>query len=104
MNRGAFRKICGLSAVVFSAQRDLILKNYDCFADKISPLTTQLNNLEKSGKLEKELQALEILPGGEKVRGKEIAIFRDFIHLVERTIKAGEICSYGKKDSRDLER
>ena len=75
-------------AVVFNAQKDSILENADAFAEKLSVLVHRLNELQDSGSLDVMLSKLAVLPGGEKVRGKELELCRQFIQLVEKELKS----------------
>ena len=46
----------------------------------------QLDAIERSGKFEKRLREYTILPGGEKVRGKELELCKEFIKSAEQTL------------------
>lgn len=73
-------------AMVYNSHRECLLSNCNSFADNIPELIKQVDYLEQTGKFEERLQALVILPGGEKVRGKEMQFFRDFVASIERTM------------------
>ena len=73
-------------AVVYSALRDDMLKNATVFAKGLSILSKRIDVLESTGELESMLKEHAILPDGEKIRGKEAEICKQFIKDIEHTL------------------
>ena len=67
-------------AVVYNAYSDAMLRNAKAFAQKLPVLAKRIDVIEHSGELEKWLSVLTILSGGEKIRGREVELCRQFIH------------------------
>jgi len=72
-------------AIVFAAQKNCMLQNVDAFAEKLPVLARRLEELQ-AGQLEERLSQLTILPGGEKIRGHELAVCREFVQSVEENL------------------
>jgi hypothetical protein len=70
-------------AVVYYAYQGSILKNATVFAKELPSLSKRIEAIEHSGELEDMLKEHAILPGGEKIRGKETVICKQFIKDVE---------------------
>lgn len=67
-------------AVVCSDQKDELLRNSFAFAPQAGVLQTRIEELEKTGILEQQLNNLAVAPGGEKFRGHEYALCRQFLN------------------------
>lgn len=87
-------------AVVYDRQRDYMLKNIGAIVEKIPNLTQRIDMLAKAGELEEALSRLSILPGGEKIRGHELALCKHFLQAVEKNIENG----YYQCKQRGMER
>lgn len=74
-------------AIVFGDQKNSMLENSQVFAPKLETLEKRISDLDQSGVMEPALQALDLLPGGEKVRGKEVKICFDFIEAVSKKLE-----------------
>jgi hypothetical protein len=73
-------------AVVYNAYRDDLLKNVEAFAKELPTLAKQIDAIERSGEFENRIRAYSILPGGEKIRGEELALCKEFIESAEQTL------------------
>lgn len=69
-------------AVVYSAQKEGLLENAFSFSPQLSVLANRIEALAESGQLEPALQSLDIAPDGDKIRGSELAVCRQFLHDV----------------------
>lgn len=87
------RDIFDLSVVYFNL-RNSLLKNISFNEEKISSLKLRIEQIEKSGILEIELNNIYTLPGADKLIGKEAALCKDFIASMEKQLE------FDKKFSR----
>jgi hypothetical protein len=63
-------------AIVYDRRQDDVLKIAPVLAPKLEALSNRINLLESSGQFEAQIQEVEILDGGRKVRGHELDICR----------------------------
>ena len=63
-------------AVVYDKRKADLLKVAPLLAPKVEPLTNRINLLESSGQFESQINELQILDGGQKVRGRELDLCR----------------------------
>lgn len=76
-------------ATVYSAEKQLLLKNAPAFADKLDILCKRISALEAGGDLDSFLSALPILEKGKKIRGQEVSLCKDFIREVSIRLEKG---------------
>jgi len=83
-------------AVVFDAQRESMLRNAGAFAEKLPVLAQRIEALEHSGEIDNRLGELAVLPGGEKIRGRETKLCKEFIQAVEKKLEKGYALDKGR--------
>lgn len=69
-------------AVVYSECRPSILENARAFFPYLETLTARLEALVGDSAVADDLEALQILPGGQQVRGRELQLCREFAWAV----------------------
>ena len=74
-------------AVVYAAQKPILLENAHVFAEKLEVLEARIADLHSSGVLEPGLQSLALSPGGQKVRGKEYGMCIAFIEAMQKKLE-----------------
>jgi len=63
-----------------------MLKNVEALAKELPTLAKQIDAIERSGEYEKMIRKYSILPGGEKVRGKELELCKEFIKSAKQAL------------------
>lgn len=79
-------------AIVYSQMKTTMLKNLDISKEKLSCLKNRVCDLHESNILENQLQEISRLPAGEKIRGTEFEVFRNFICAMEKQIDSKQKC------------
>lgn len=81
-------------AIVYSQMKTTMLKNLDISKEKLICLKNRVCDLHESNILENQLQEISRLPAGEKIRGTEFELFRNFMYAMEKQIdsKQKTIC------------
>lgn len=83
-------------AIVYSKMKDNLVKNIPCDKYKLDTLKNRINDLEISGILNMELESIHILPGAKEIKGKEIALCKDFLNCMEKKIQREKYFSHAK--------
>ena len=81
-------------AIVYSQMKTTMLKNLDISKEKLICLKNRVCDLHESNILENQLQEISRLPAGEKIRGTEFELFKNFMCAMEKQIdsKQKTIC------------
>lgn len=81
-------------AIVYSQMKTTMLKNLDISKEKLICLKNRVCDLHESNILENQLQETSRLPAGEKIRGTEFELFKNFMCAMEKQIdsKQKTIC------------
>ena len=81
-------------AIVYSQMKTTMLKNLDISKEKLICLNRRVCDLHESNILENQLQEISRLPAGEKIRGTEFELFKNFMCAMEKQIdsKQKTIC------------
>lgn len=79
-------------AIVYSQMKTTMLKNLDLSKEKLICLNRRVCDLHESNILENQLQEISRLPAGEKIRGTEFEVFRNFICAMEKQIDLKQKC------------
>lgn len=81
-------------AIVYSQMKTTMLKNLDISKEKLICLKNRVCDLHESNILENQLQEISRLPAGEKIRGTEFELFKNFMYAKEKQIdsKQKTIC------------
>ena len=81
-------------AIVYSQIKTTMLKNLDISKEKLICLKNRVCDLHESNILENQLQEISRLPAGEKIRGTEFELFKNFMCAMEKQIdsKQKTIC------------
>lgn len=73
-------------AIVYSQMKTTMLKNLDISKEKLICLNRRVCDLHESNILENQLQEISRLPAGEKIRGTEFELFKNFMCAMEKQI------------------
>ena len=73
-------------AIVYSQMKTTMLKNLDISKEKLICLKNRVCDLHESNILENQLQEISRLPAGEKIRGTEFELFKNFMCAMEKQI------------------
>ena len=73
-------------AIVYSQMKTTMLKNLDISKEKPICLNRRVCDLHESNILENQLQEISRLPAGEKIRGTEFELFKNFMCAMEKQI------------------
>lgn len=73
-------------AIVYSQMKTTMLKNLDISKEKLICLNRRVCDLHESNILENQLQEISRLPAGEKIRGTEFELFKNFMYAMEKQI------------------
>lgn len=73
-------------AIVYSQIKTTMLKNLDISKEKLICLNRRVCDLHESNILENQLQEISRLPAGEKIRGTEFELFKNFMCAMEKQI------------------
>lgn len=73
-------------AIVYSQMKTIMLKNLDISKEKLICLNRRVCDLHESNILENQLQEISRLPAGEKIRGTEFELFKNFMCAMEKQI------------------
>lgn len=81
-------------AIVYSQMKTTMLKNLDISKEKLICLKNRVCDLHESNILENQLQEISRLPAGEKIKGTEFELFKNFMCAMEKQIdsKQKTIC------------
>ena len=81
-------------AIVYSQMKTTMLKNLDISKEKLICLKNRVCDLHESNILENQLQEISRLPAGEKIKGTEFELFKNFMCTMEKQIdsKQKTIC------------
>lgn len=81
-------------AIVYSQMKTTMLKNLDISKEKLICLKNRVCDLHESNILENQLQEIGRLPTGEKIKGTEFELFKNFMCAMEKQIdsKQKTIC------------
>ena len=81
-------------AIVYSQMKTTMLNNLDISKEKLICLKNRVCDLHESNILESQLQEIDRLPAGEKIRGTEFELFKNFMCAMEKQIdsKQKTIC------------
>lgn len=81
-------------AIVYSQMKTTMLKNLDISKEKLICLKNRVCDLHESNILGNQLQEISRLPAGEKIRGTEFELFKNFMCAMEKQIdsKQKTIC------------
>ena len=81
-------------AIVYSQMKTTMLKNLDISKEKLICLKNRVCDLHESNILENQLQEISRFPAGEKIRGTEFELFKNFMCAMEKQIdsKQKTIC------------
>ena len=81
-------------AIVYSQMKTTMLKNLDISKEKLICLNRRVCDLHESNILENQLQEISRLTAGEKIRGTEFELFKNFMCAMEKQIdsKQKTIC------------
>lgn len=81
-------------AIVYSQMKITMLKNLDISKEKLICLKNRVCDLHESNILENQLQEISRLPAGEKIKGTEFELFKNFMCAMEKQIdsKQKTIC------------
>ncbi len=81
-------------AIVYSQMKTTMLKNLDISKEKLICLKNRVCDLHESNILENQLQETSRPPAGEKIRGTEFELFKNFMCAMEKQIdsKQKTIC------------
>lgn len=81
-------------AIVYSQMKTTMLKNMDISKEKLICLKNRVCDLHESNILENQLQEIGRLPTGEKIKGTEFELFKNFMCAMEKQIdsKQKTIC------------
>ena len=81
-------------AIVYSQMKTTMLNNLDISKEKLICLKNRVCDLHESNILESQLQEIDRLPTGEKIRGTEFELFKNFMCAMEKQIdsKQKTIC------------
>ena len=81
-------------AIVYSQMKTAMLKNLDISKEKLICLKNRVCDLHESNILENQLQEISRLPAGEKIKGTEFELFKNFMCAMEKQIdsKQKTIC------------
>lgn len=81
-------------AILYSQMKTTMLKNLDISKEKLICLKNRVCDLHESNILENQLQEISRLPAGEKIRGTEFELFKNFMCAMEKQIdsKQKTIC------------
>ena len=81
-------------AIVYSQMKTTMFKNLDISKEKLICLKNRVCDLHESNILENQLQEISRLPAGEKIRGTEFELFKNFMCAMEKQIdsKQKTIC------------
>ena len=81
-------------AIVYSQMKTTMLKNLDISKEKLICLKNRVCDLHESNILENQLQEISRLPAGEKIKGTEFELFKNFMCAMETQIdsKQKTIC------------
>ena len=74
-------------AIVYSQMKTTMLKNLDISKEKLICLKNRVCDLHESNILENQLQEISRLPAGEKIRGTEFELFKNFMCAMEKQIE-----------------
>ena len=74
-------------AIVYSQMKTTMLKNLDISKEKLICLKNRVCDLHESNILENQLQEISRLPAGEKIKGTEFELFKNFMCAMEKQIK-----------------
>jgi predicted nucleotidyltransferase component of viral defense system len=69
-------------AVVYQRNKADFLKVAPLLGPKVEPLMNRISLLETSGEFENQINELQILDGGKKIRGHELELCRDCLHEI----------------------
>ena len=72
--------------IVYSQMKTTMLKNLDISKEKLICLNRRVCDLHESNILENQLQEISRLPAGEKIRGTEFELFKNFMCAMEKQI------------------
>ena len=79
-------------AIVYSQMKITMLENLDISKEKLICLTNRVYDLHESNILESQLQEIGRLPTGEKIRGTEFELFKNFVCAMEKQIDSKQKC------------
>ncbi|WMW66334.1 nucleotidyl transferase AbiEii/AbiGii toxin family protein [Nitratidesulfovibrio liaohensis] len=69
-------------ALVYSECRMAILENAHVFSPYMEPLTVRLDALAEDKAVEEVLREIQVLPGGQKIRGRELQLCQEFLKSI----------------------
>lgn len=79
-------------AIVYSQMKTTMLENLDISKEKLICLKNRVCDLHESNILESQLQEIGRLPTGEKIRGTEFELFKNFVCAMEKQIDSKQKC------------
>ena len=79
-------------AIVYSQMKTTMLENLDISKEKLICLKNRVCDLHESNILESQLQEIDRLPTGEKIRGTEFELFKNFVCAMEKQIDSKQKC------------